>query len=100
MREPTIKLVCEPCARRGRYNVEGFIAKHGADMRLPELRMILAKVRYARIPLKNSVSWRRLWASGAAVSGAKLRRPASCGEDRLREGDELRQFPQILGGGG
>ena len=25
---------------------------------------------------------------------------ASCGEDRRRKGDELRQFPEILGGGG
>jgi hypothetical protein len=54
--------MCEPCARRGRYNVERLIAKHGPDMTLPELRLILAncpkaqafsiydrcKVRYAR----------------------------------------------------
>ena len=36
----------------------------------------------------------------SAVSEADSCRFASCGEDRRREGDELRQFPQILGGGG
>jgi hypothetical protein len=62
VRSPTIEIVCEPCRRRGRYNVKRLIAKHGPDMRLPELRTILAncpksqsfsiydrcKVRYAR----------------------------------------------------
>jgi hypothetical protein len=42
VREPSIEIVCDPCGRRGRYNVERLIAKHGADMRLPELRTILA----------------------------------------------------------
>jgi hypothetical protein len=36
----------------------------------------------------------------ATVSEVKLGFFASCGEDRGREGDELRQFPEILGGGG
>ena len=36
----------------------------------------------------------------AVVSEVKFGRCASGGEDRRREGDELRQFPQILGGGG
>jgi hypothetical protein len=31
VREPTIEILCEPCGRRGRYNVERLIAKHGAD---------------------------------------------------------------------
>jgi hypothetical protein len=62
VRSPTIEIVCEPCGRRGRYKVERLIAKHGADIRLPELRTVLAncpknhsfsiydrcKVRYAR----------------------------------------------------
>ena len=38
--------------------------------------------------------------SVAAVSEAKLGLSASCGEDWRRKGDELRQFPQILGCGG
>ena len=36
VREPTIEILCEPCRRRGRYNVERLIAKHGAEVRLPE----------------------------------------------------------------
>jgi hypothetical protein len=51
VREPTIEIVCEPCGRRGRYNVERLIAKHGADMRLPELLTIIAgcpKTRWGR----------------------------------------------------
>jgi hypothetical protein len=35
VRSPTIEIVCEPCDRRGRYNVARLIAKHGPDMRLP-----------------------------------------------------------------
>jgi hypothetical protein len=34
VREPTIEMACEPCGRRGRYNVERLIAKHGPDMKL------------------------------------------------------------------
>jgi hypothetical protein len=37
---------------------------------------------------------------GAAVSRGKEVRSASCGEDRFRQGDDLRQLPQILGCGG
>jgi hypothetical protein len=29
VREPTLTIVCEPCGRRGRYNVERLVAKHG-----------------------------------------------------------------------
>jgi hypothetical protein len=29
VRAPTLTIVCEPCGRRGRYNVERLIAKHG-----------------------------------------------------------------------
>ena len=48
VREPTLTLVCEPCGRRGRYNVQRLIAKHGADMRLPDLKPILANCEKAR----------------------------------------------------
>ena len=61
VREPTLAIVCWPCERRGRYNVEKLIAKHG-DARLTDLLVTLAncakassvtvhdrcKVRYAR----------------------------------------------------
>jgi hypothetical protein len=29
VREPTLTVVCEPCGRRGRYNVEKLMAKQG-----------------------------------------------------------------------
>jgi hypothetical protein len=29
VREPTLTVVCEPCGRRGQYNVERLVAKHG-----------------------------------------------------------------------
>jgi hypothetical protein len=48
VRSPTIEIVCQPCGRRGRYNVERLMAKHGADMRLPELLTILADCPKAR----------------------------------------------------
>jgi hypothetical protein len=48
LRQPTLTLVCEPCGRRGRYNVQRLIAKHGTDMRLPELLTKLANCEKAR----------------------------------------------------
>ena len=41
IRELTLTVVCEPCKRRGRYNVERLMAKHG-DARLTDLRRTLA----------------------------------------------------------
>jgi hypothetical protein len=29
LREPTLTIACQPCGRRGRYNLEKLIAKHG-----------------------------------------------------------------------
>ena len=37
IREPTLAIGCEPCGRRGRYNVQRLIAAHGADAKLPNL---------------------------------------------------------------
>ena len=48
VREPTLTLVCEPCGRRGRYNVQRLIAAHGADVKLPDLKAILANCEEAR----------------------------------------------------
>jgi hypothetical protein len=42
VREPTLTIVCQPCGRRGRYNVEKLIAKHG-DAKLLYLIADLAK---------------------------------------------------------
>jgi hypothetical protein len=48
LRSPTLTIVCEPCGRRGRYNVQRLIAARGADMRLPELKTILANCEKTR----------------------------------------------------
>jgi hypothetical protein len=48
VRGPTLAIVCEPCCRRGRYNVERFVAKHG-DAKLT-LRTL------AKCPKARSVS--------------------------------------------
>ena len=45
---PSLTLVCEPRGRRGRYNVQRLISAHGADMRLLDLKMILANCEKAR----------------------------------------------------
>jgi hypothetical protein len=42
VREATIEIVCEPCQRRGRYNVERLIVKHRAGMRMTDLQATLA----------------------------------------------------------
>jgi hypothetical protein len=59
---------------------------------LPEARGV-RNDRFTSILLKNSVSARRRLASWAAFGEAELALCASGGEDRRREGDELRQFP-------
>jgi hypothetical protein len=48
VRSPSLTIVCEPCNRRGRYNVQRLIAAYGADIRLPELKAILANCEKAR----------------------------------------------------
>jgi hypothetical protein len=48
VRAPTLTLVCQPCGRRGRYNVSRLIGKHGPDMSLPDLKMILANCEKPR----------------------------------------------------
>jgi hypothetical protein len=47
VREPTLAIMCEPCARRGRYSVERLIAEHGADAKLPDLLAKLANCEKA-----------------------------------------------------
>jgi hypothetical protein len=44
---PTLSIECEPCGRRGRYNVAGLMEQYG-DAKLPELRHILANCPKAR----------------------------------------------------
>ena len=46
-RVPTLSIKCEPCGRRGRYNVARLMEKYG-DAKLPELRHTLANCPKAR----------------------------------------------------
>jgi hypothetical protein len=46
-RVPTLSIECEPCGRRGRYNVARLMEKYG-DAKLPELRHTLANCPKAR----------------------------------------------------
>jgi hypothetical protein len=46
-RVPTLSIECEPCGRRGRYNVARLMEKYG-DAKLPELRHVLANCPKAK----------------------------------------------------
>ena len=48
VRAQTLTIICEPCGRRGRYNVERLIAVHSADAKLTELLVTLANCEKAR----------------------------------------------------
>jgi len=48
VREPKLTLVYEPCWRRRRYNVERLTETYGADVKLPDLRAMLADCPKAR----------------------------------------------------
>ena len=37
IRESTIRIVYQPCGRRGRYGVAKLIERYGADLRMPDL---------------------------------------------------------------
>jgi hypothetical protein len=50
-RVPTLSIECEPCARRGRYNVAKLMEKYG-DATLPDLLPVLAQCQ------KNPLSMR------------------------------------------
>jgi len=47
VREPTLAIVCAPCARRGRYAVARLLAEHG-DAKLTDLLATLADCPKAR----------------------------------------------------
>jgi hypothetical protein len=46
-RGPTLSIVCEPCGRRGRYNVDKLMAESG-DAKLTDLLVTLANCEKAR----------------------------------------------------
>jgi hypothetical protein len=56
--------------------------------------------RFMSIALKNPALCRRRRAPAVVAGEVKLSLSGSCGEYGRREWDELRQFPQVLGGGG
>jgi hypothetical protein len=47
LRQPTLSIVCEPCARRGHYSVAKLMAEHG-DAKLTDLLLTLAACPKAR----------------------------------------------------
>jgi hypothetical protein len=47
VRGPTLAIVCEPCGRRERYNVEWLMAEHG-DAKLTDLLVTLTNCDKAR----------------------------------------------------
>ena len=49
VRAQTLTIVCEPCGRRGQYNVERLMAEHG-DAKLTELLQTLADCPKTRSP--------------------------------------------------
>ena len=47
LRSPTLSIVCEPCSRRERYNVQQLMEQHG-DAKLTDLLQTLANCPKAR----------------------------------------------------
>jgi hypothetical protein len=43
VRGPTLTIVCEPCGKRGRFNVANLMEQHGADAKLTDLLVVLAE---------------------------------------------------------
>jgi hypothetical protein len=66
-RVPTLSIECEPCGRRGRYNVARLMEKYG-DAKLPQLRHVLANCQ-RRNPTASIASAR----SGMARTAARAR---------------------------
>lgn len=43
-----VRLTCEKCGRAGQYRKAKLIERYGADMRLPDLREVIAQCERAR----------------------------------------------------
>jgi hypothetical protein len=88
LRYPTLTIVCAPCGRRGRYNVDRLMAEHG-DAKLTDLLATLAdcpKARSASVydRCKGSVRWARLRQRVMSnLLGAMPRRPQAMNQRRL-----------------
>jgi hypothetical protein len=55
VRRPILGVVCSPCQRRERYEVERLIRRYGADAKLPDL---LPLVRKLTALLADCPKWR------------------------------------------
>jgi hypothetical protein len=55
---PLLRVVCEACRRRERYEVEALIRQYGADAKLPDLLPLVRKLTalLADCPKRGSVS--------------------------------------------
>ena len=58
VREPTLTIVCEPCARRGRYAVARLLEEHG-DAKLTDLLGMLATVSEDELRQRLTIDARR-----------------------------------------
>ena len=84
---PTLSIECEPCGRRGRYNVAKLMEKHG-DMKLPDLLYVLAAdcPKDQRCPHLRSLPGQvRSGQPALLISGRAAACPAEAGGD-LRRG--------------
>ena len=81
-----LDVACSKCDRRGRLSIAKLIAEHGADMRLPDLREILAGdcPRPAQHPLSIAAACiirsRSAWKSAERICGNGLRDPPQNGQ--------------------
>ena len=73
VRGPTLNIVCEPCGRRGRYNVQRLIAAHGHAEARPDV-VRLAKALVRKKPEGGRLSLRAISAELAACGVLNERR--------------------------
>ena len=66
LRSPALSIVCEPCGRRGTYNVARLMEQHG-DAKLTDLLQTLANCPKARAQLASMTGARR-------CSGSRFRK--------------------------
>lgn len=59
VRDPVLSVVCEPCGRRERYDVEGLKRQYGGDMKMPDLLAGLRSgSRKATFPIRSQYTQR------------------------------------------
>jgi hypothetical protein len=68
--DPTLTLVCKPCARKGVYSVARLMAKHG-DAKLPDLRAYLSAIARSKSWARPQIDARRC--SARPIRGAQAR---------------------------